>query len=144
MAARYHFLIVFTLISLFSSCRKDDIEKPQSRFTDKEVLENFRAELYDTYGDVAANKMDDYVEGEWNLVADDSEKICEFFGSITGMDIPLVDVYDYTYKSKDGKFSIQLKGRKDPVDNVFAVLYVNIPECPEIKVIHLVTLQYVQ
>lgn len=118
-----------------SSDEEDDISQPKEK-----VLEFMQSKLYDVDGNVIANKLNSYVEGEYNLIADKEDEVREWFNSLTGIDIPLQRTYKVVYQSKDGKCTIAIEGREEPLDGVYATVRFSVAEYPQLKVLHIATM----
>lgn len=118
-----------------SSDEEDDISQPKEK-----VLEFMQSKLYDLDGNVIANKLNSYVEGEYNLIADKEDEVREWFNSLTGIDIPLQNTYKVVYQSKDGKCTIAIEGREEPLDGVYATVRFSVAEYPQLKVLHIATM----
>lgn len=133
-------LCVFSLGSL-TSCSDDD-NTPDTGRSGTEIVNLLKKHLYATDGSVNAAKLDTYQEGEYALIAKNAEEACVFFSQLTGIDAPLKSSYDYEYKFNDEKGNsckISIKGKQEAVDGLYAVLHFNIPQCSEIKIIHIGT-----
>lgn len=129
-------------VILFSSCSSDDDDPIIEPYhTGTEAITAFRGFFYNTEG-VNAFKQDHFLTTEWAVPIDQPEKACILFNKISGMDVKLTDKYNYSYQSVDGKCSLRLEGNKTPVEAVYGTLYVNIPDCPEIHTVLLVTPEY--
>lgn len=120
-----------------SSCsdKNDDIPG----FPKEKVIGFIRERLYDADGNVAANKLDEYQEGEFNLIADDEYEVREYFADMTGIEIPEAETYKAVYRSSDGKCVIEIEGTRLPRAEIFADIRFSVPEFPEIKLIHIGT-----
>lgn len=135
-------LACMVTVVLFSGCSSDnDDPAPDPYKTGGEAIATFRSYFYNAEG-VHAFKRDNFLETEWGVPLDDADKACLLFNNITGMDVKLTDKYNYTYRSEDGKCSIRMEGQKVPVDAVYGTMYVDIPACPEIHTVLLVTPGY--
>lgn len=122
-----------------SSCSSDD-DKTTPEASSEELVKFMKTNLYDEQGEVAANVLDTYQEGEYNLVADEGSEVCEFFSAMTGIETQPLETYEYTYKSEDGKYQVAIKGTQVANNAIYATLYFSVPECPEIKIIHIGTM----
>lgn len=118
-----------------SSDEEDDISQPKEK-----VLEFMQSKLYDVDGNVIANKLNSYVEGEYNLIADKEDEVREWFNSLTGIDIPLQKSYRVVYQSKDGKCTIAIEGREAPSEGVYATVRFSVAEYPQLKILHIATM----
>lgn len=58
--------------------------------------------------------MDEYQEGEFNLIADDEYEVREYFADMTGIEIPEAETYKAVYRSSDGKCVIEIEGTRLP------------------------------
>lgn len=126
-------------VGLFSSCSSDD-DKTILGVSSEELVKFMKTNLYDEEGKVAANVLDTYQEGEYNLVADEGSEVCEFFSAMTGIETQPLETYEYTYKSEDGKYQVMIKGTQLANNAIYATLYFSVPECPEIKILHIGTI----
>lgn len=109
----------------------------------KLTIARFKSYFYKEDGQVRANKLPSFSEKEWAVAAEDSNRPCEVFSDITGMEAPSDGKYDFTYRTEDGKCILRLVGTDQPKeDAAYAVLYVEIDECPEIGKIHIYTTEY--
>lgn len=129
------------LVVLFSSCSSDDDQKPEPYKTGEEAVATFRKYFYNQ-GNVNAIKLDDFLETEWAIPIDQAGKACELFTRLTGMEAALSDKYSYSYQSADGKCAIRIEGKEIPEDAVYAVMYINIPECPDFSKVILAKPEY--
>lgn len=90
-----------------------------------------------------ANKLPSLSLKEWVVCAEYSARPLEVFNDITGLDAQFTDRYDYTSRSADGKCTMRIAGIDQPrEDQVYAVLYVEITECPEISKANFLTMEY--
>lgn len=128
-------LCIFSL-GCFTSCSDDDNQQNSGK-SETEVVNFVKKYLYNSDNSVKATKIDGYQEGEYALIADTPEEACLFFTQLTGMAAPLTSFYDYQFT--DDSCTISIKGRKEAKDGIYATLYIDIPECSEIKVIHIGT-----
>jgi len=127
------------MILFFSSCSNDD--DPEPYHSGEEAITNFRYYFYEK-GKVNALRLDNFLETEWGVPLDNAGLACEVFNKITGVEALLTDKYSYSYKSEDGKCSLRIEGRKSPEDAVYAILYIDIPDCPEFSKIIMGTPEY--
>lgn len=108
----------------------------------EQVIARFKSYFYEENGQVRANKLPGFLLKDWAVVAERSSRPCEVFADITGMEAPLAGIYDYTYSSADGKCTLKLLGTDHPEeDGIYAVLYVEIEDCPDIGTIYIVTME---
>ncbi|MBS4766534.1 hypothetical protein KG007_09995 [Alistipes sp. kh20] len=129
-------LMVFVGGGIFSCSDKND-DTPG--FPKEKVIGFIRENLYNADGNVAANKMSEYQEGEFNLIADDEYEVREYFAKMTGIEIPEAETYKAVYRSSDGKCVIEIEGTRLPRAEIFADVRFSVPEFPEIKLIHIGT-----
>lgn len=127
------------IVSLAACSSDDDNDTPQSK-PKEEVLKFIQTNLYDKNGNVAANRLEEYVPGEYNLIADDESEVREYFTDMTGIEIPPQDIYKYVYQSADGKCKISIEGRREPVKGLFATIYFTVPEYPGLDILHIGTM----
>lgn len=120
-----------------SSCSDKNDDTPE--FPKEKVIGFIREKLYNADGNVAANKRSEYQEGEFNLIADYEYEVREFFAKMTGIEIPEAETYKAVYRSSDGKCVIEIEGTRLPRAEIFADVRFSVPECPEIKLIHIGT-----
>lgn len=132
-------LLCVLAAGILSSCSSDD-EETTLGASSEELVKFMKNNLYDEQGKVAANILDTYQEGEYNLVADEGSEVCEFFSAMTGVETQPLETYEYAYKSEDGKYQVSIKGTQVANNAIYATLYFSVPECPEIKIIHVGTL----
>ncbi|GEM_PF-2307158 len=128
-------------VVLLSACSSDDDTAPEPYKSGGEAVAAFRSYFYNTDG-VNAFKRDNFLDTEWGVPIDQADKVCILFNRITGMDVKLTDKYNYSYQSTDGRCSLRIEGHNIPVNAVYATMYVNIPECPDIHTVKLVTPEY--
>lgn len=126
---------------LISGCSGEDDPALEAYKSGEEAIATFRCYFYNAEG-VNAFKQDDFLETEWGVPIDQAEKACILFHRITGMNVKLTEKYNYSYQSTDGKCALRIEGQKTPVNAVYATIYVNIPECPDIHTVLLVTPEY--
>lgn len=140
--ARLISLACMITVVLFSGCSDDDKnEIPEPDNTNKEAIAAFRSYFY--RGDtVYAFKQDNFLETEWAVPIEDADVPCTIFSRVTGLQVPLTDSYSYSYQPGDESFSIRIEGRKIPRDAIYCTMYVNIPDCPEIRSIIFSTPEY--
>ncbi|WP_455593475.1 hypothetical protein [Bacteroides sp.] len=131
-------LLCMLAVGVFSSCSSDDDNTPTGA-TSEEVVSFIKSKLYDNQGNVAANKLDTYQKGEYNLIADEESEVCYLFTMMTGIEAESGDTYKYVYQSADGKHLITIEGSRTAENAVYATILFSIPECPEIKIIHIGT-----
>ena len=130
-------LLIFTFFA--TACTKDETT---SGGTSSEVINKFRSYFYNGEN-IKATKMESYELNEWVVVTTNADRPREVFSDITGMTVPAENNYDCTYVSADAKIRIRIKGNETAdKDAVFAVLEVYIPECKEIRIIHIVAPDY--
>lgn len=111
-------------------------------YTGKQVIYRFKIKMYNHLGQVNANHLESDPPTEWNLVATSPSEVLPFFTFLTGVPAPLTERYDYTYRSSDGKCTIRIVGTTELVNYKYATMYVQIDECPEITLLHLVDMKY--
>lgn len=133
-------LICIMSVALFSSCSGDD-DTPEPYKTGEEAVATFRENFYKG-GKVNAIKLDNFLETEWAIPIDNPEKVATLFNRLTGMKVALTDSYNYSYQSVDKKCSIRVEGKKIAENAVYATMYINITECPEISKVILATPEY--
>lgn len=108
-----------------------------------QVIARFKSYFYERNGQVRANKLPGFSVKEWAVAAEKSNRPCEVFSDITGIEAPFSEKYDFTYRTEDGKCTLRLVGTGHPKeDAVFAILYAEIEGCPEIGKIYIVTTEY--
>lgn len=135
---------VFVLVAVLASCSHEEETMPTGA-TSEQVVARFKSYFYKEDGQVRANKLPGFLEKEWAVGAEDSTRPCEVFSEITGVDAPLTGNYEYTYCSADGKCTLRLVGTDHPKeDAVYAVLYVEIADCPEISKINICITEYLK
>lgn len=135
---------VFVLAAVLASCSHEEETMPTGA-TSEQVVARFKSYFYKEDGQVRANKLPGFLEKEWAVGAEDSARPCEVFSEITGVDAPLTGNYEYTYCSADGKCTLRLVGTDHPKeDAVYAVLYVEIADCPEISKINICITEYLK
>lgn len=136
------FLLLCTLsLGFFTSCSDDDSEGNTGR-SGTEIVNLINKYLYASDGSVNAAQLDTYQEGEYALTAENAEDVCLFFSQLTGTDSPLKSNYEYEYKFIDEKGNtckISIRGKKEATNGLYATIYFSIPECSEIKIIHIGT-----
>lgn len=131
-------LLCMLTVGIFSSCSSDeDTTTPGA--PSEEVVSFIKSKLYDKQGNVAANQLDTYQKGEYNLIADEESEVCSFFTMMTGVEAESGDTYKYVYQSADSKHLITIEGSRTADKAVYATILFAIPECPEIKIIHIGT-----
>jgi len=128
-----------SLILLFSSCSSDKDPEPYN--SGEQATANFRYYFYENEK-VNALKLDNFLETEWGIPLENADKACKAFRKITGMDASLTDTYSYSYRSTDGKCTLRIEGKKIPEDAVYAIMYIDIPDCPEFSKIIMATPDY--
>ena len=128
-------LVCILAMGMFSACSSDDDTDDGY----ENIVKNIKDTFYDGKGEIKANKLSTYETGEYNLIADEEKDVRAFYTELTGVDTPAKSEYEYTYKSRDGKGVITLKGTQVAKDGIFATIYLAIPECPEIKIVHIGT-----
>ena len=135
------FLFLSLLFTGFLSSCSDDDDTSTGR-TGTEIINLIKKHLYDNEGNVKAIRLADYQAGEYALIADRKEDACEFFASLTGTDAPLNDTYEYQYSfvNVEGKScKIRITGKATPQNGIYATLYFSIPDCSELRIIHIGT-----
>ena len=138
----HKFLLLFVcLLSMgsFSLCSCDDDEDETREYTRVEVILFMQNKLYDKDGEVALNWLDTYKDGEYNLVADEESDVYDFFKDLTGIKIDSKgSSYQEIYDSEDGRCRIKIEGSRRPELGIYATIRFDVPECSEIKILHLV------
>lgn len=75
----------------------------------------------------------------------DGGRPCEIFGELIGLDCETEENYNYCFDSDDGKVSLRIEGSAAPnSEAVYATLFVDIPEYPEVRRILFVSEEYSQ
>lgn len=139
----HKFLLLFVcLLSMgsFSSCSSDDDEEEMVPHTRIEVIRFMQNKLYDKDGEVALNKLDTYNDNEYNLVADKESDVYDFFKDLTGIKLDYKGgSYQATYDSEDEILcQIKIQGTRKPQQGIYATIWFRVPDCPDIRVLHLV------
>lgn len=138
----HKFLLLFVcLLSMgsFSLCSCDDDEDETREHTSKEVIQFMHKKLYDKNGRVALNWLDIYQDSEYNLVADEESDVYDFFKDLTGIKLDYKGgSYQATYDSEDGRCRIKIEGSRRPELGIYATIRFDVPECPDIHILHLV------
>lgn len=136
------YVFVLVAAAVLASCSHEEETMPTGA-TSEQVVARFKSYFYKEDGQVRANKLPSFSEKEWAVGAEDSARPCEVFSEITGVDAPLAGKYDFTYRTSDGKCTLRLVGTDYPKeDAVYAVLYVEIEDCPEISKINICITDY--
>lgn len=140
----HKFLLLFVcLLSMgsFSLCSCDDDEDETREHTSKEVIQFMLNKLYDKNGVVALNQLDIYKDVEYNLIADEESDVYDFFKALTGIKIDPTkgSSYQEIYDAGDGLCQIKIEGTRKPQLGIYATIRFDVLDCPEIKVLHLVT-----
>ena len=105
----------------------------------EQAIAKFRSLFYKD-GEVHANHLNRFESTEWSIVVMSPGKPLSAFTDITGIAAPLKEKYEYKYMSSDGKCSIRIKGRLNAAaDAIYATMYVQIEDCPEITMVHFTT-----
>lgn len=133
-------LFCMSFIVSLTACSSDEEDDTSQSQPKEKVLEFMQSKLYNVDGNVIANKLNSYVEGEYNLIADKEDEVREWFNSLTGIDIPLQRTYKVVYQSKDGKCTISIEGREEPLDGVYATVRFSVAEYPQLKILHIATM----
>lgn len=134
-------ICLLSAAALLAGCTKDEIHTLPG-FSHEEVVAFMKKGLYDSDGNVTANQLDEYGPTEWNLIAIDPEDALAYWNDLTGMDVPVTNSYEYEYKSSDGKCTISITGNLTPDPNhIYADICFNVPECPEITLLHIGTME---
>lgn len=139
----HKFLLLFVcLLSMgsFSLCSCDDDEDETREHTGKEVILFMQKKLYDKDGEIALNWLDTYKDGEYNLVADEESDVYDFFKALTGIKIDYKGgSYQEIYEAEDGIWCrIKIQGTRKPQQGIYATIRFEVPDCPDIRVLHLV------
>lgn len=130
--------ICLVITAFFASCSKEEPEISDG-FSSGQVTALFRSFLYKD-GKVYANHPERFESTEWAIVVKSSETPLNAFTSITGVAAPSKEEYEYGYVSSDGKCSIRIIGQLNAgEDAVYATMYIQIEDCPEITRIHFTT-----
>lgn len=133
-------LLCMSFIVSLTACSSDEEDDTSQSQPKEKVLEFMQSKLYNVDGNVIANKLNSYVEGEYNLIADKEDEVREWFNSLTGIDIPLQRTYKVVYQSKDGKCTISIEGREEPLDGVYATVRFSVAEYPQLRILHIATM----
>lgn len=133
-------LFCMSFIVSLTACSSDEEDDTSQSQPKEKVLEFMQSKLYNVDGNVIANKLNSYVEGEYNLIADKEDEVREWFNSLTGIDIPLQRTYKVVYQSKDGKCTISIEGREEPLDGVYATVRFSVAEYPQLRILHIATM----
>lgn len=134
-------LLLTLFLGLFASCSSDD-KDDNGGGKEVETISFMKKYLYKQDGTVSATKLDNYQEGEYLMIAKDNQGAATFFTQLTGMPVFLATSYEsqYQFKNMAGKdCEISIKGKKVPVNGIYATIYFNVPDCKEIKIIHIGT-----
>lgn len=143
MKSIVYVLVLVSAVMLVSCSHEEEIVP--TGMSSEQVVARFKSYFYKEDGQVRANKLPSFLEKEWAVGAEDSARPCEVFSEITGVDAPLTGNYEYTYCSADGKCTLRLVGTDHPKeDAVYAVLYVEIEDCPEISKINICITDYLK
>lgn len=139
-------MLLLLAVGFLTGCDKHEkpaMPEPPAEVTGEQVIARFRNYFYEPDGQVRANKLPNFSLKEWGVCAEYSARPLEVFNDITGLDAQLTDGYDYTFRSSDGECTMRILGVDQPrEDQVYAVLYVEIAECPEIGKVYIVTTEY--
>ena len=123
---------------MLASCSKDE-EAMLPGVTSEQAVARFKSYFYKEDGQVRAYRLSNFADKEWAVAAEESNRPCEVFTEITGVDAPLTGDYEYTYRTSDGKCTLKLVGTDHPKeDAVYAVLYVKMKDCPDIGKIYII------
>ena len=129
-----------TIVVTTSSCASDDENNEPTGLPSAQVIQAFKQKFYNTEG-VYAHKLNTYQADEFCVISNSKERPCDFFTELTGIEAPLKSQYKYSYKSADGSCTISIEGSETPVNGVYAILRINIPECSDIRIIHIGTMR---
>ncbi|MDN5553041.1 MULTISPECIES: hypothetical protein [Prevotella] len=111
--------------------------------TTEDLTARFKSYFYDESGHMNCSKLPNFSAKECAVVAQDGSDILEMLTDITGVDVPITDTYKYKFVSSDGQTTISITGKLNPGKTFeYATMEVNIPSCPEIQTIHIVTGEY--
>lgn len=139
ITSKVMWLLCAAFIVSLTACSSDDDQSIPGK-SEEEVVQFIHTNLYDDAGEVAANQLESYTRGEYNLVADKENEARAFFTALTGIEAPLQDTYKYVYQSADGKYKISIEGSRQPKNGVYATIRLSVPEYPEIKIVHIGTM----
>lgn len=139
-------MLLLLATGFLTGCDKHEkpaMPEPPAEVTGEQAIARFRNYFYEPDGQVRANKLPSFSVKEWAVCAEYSARPLEVFNDITGLDAQFTDRYDYTFRSSDGECTMRIVGVDQPrEDQVYAVLYVEIAECPEIGKVNIVTKEY--
>lgn len=138
-ASKVFLLVCASFIVSLTSCSSDDDQSIPGN-SGEEVVRFIQTNLYDNAGEVAANQLESYTNGEYNLVAGKESEARAFFTALTGIEAPLQDTYKYVYQSADGKYKISIEGSRQPKNGIYATIRLTVPDYPEIKIVHIGTM----
>ena len=138
-------LLLLTLMSLclFTTSYSKDTVCFTFKRTTEDLTTRFKTYFYDESGHLNCNKLPKFSAKECAVVAQDGSDVLEMLTDITGVNVPITDSYKYKFVSSDGQTTISIIGKLNPSKTFeYATMEVNIPSCPEIKTIHIVTGEY--
>lgn len=135
----FYYMMGFMFLA---SCSENESGASLEGVDSGQAIAKFKAYFYKG-GSVYANQLSAFAPAEWAVASKDAETPLNVFSDITGMQAPLKKQYTYNYAPSDGKCSIRIVGQSEPGgDAVFATMYVNMPGCEDIEVIHITTEEY--
>lgn len=133
---------IFTPADAARYTLKEGVVQVTVHLNSDQVIARFKAYFYQD-GKVHANRLNSFQSSEWALATDEAQKPLDIFTHITGMSAPMKSQYEYSYRSTDGRCNISIQGSAElGTDAVFATLNMNIPECEDIKTMHIVAIDY--
>lgn len=136
------YVLVLVSAVMLASCSHEEEIVPTG-ISSEQVVARFKSYFYEENGQVRANKLPSFSVKEWAVATEKNYRPCEVFSDITGVEAPLAGKYDFTYRTSDGKCTLRLVGTDYPKeDAVYAVLYVEIEDCPDIGKIYIVATEY--
>lgn len=137
-------MCVFFAGALAACSSEDDNDNDPTIKPKEEVLLFIEYRLFDWKGNVNGNKLDRYEPGEYNLLCIDEPDVRGYFTALTGIEIPPQSTYKSVYQSSDGECKITIEGRQEALNGIFATIRFYVPEYPEIKILHLGTMEMMQ
>lgn len=141
MKSIVYVLVLVSAVMLVSCSHEEEIVP--TGVSSEQVVARFKSYFYEENGQVRANKLPSFLEKEWAVATEKNYRPCEVFSDITGVEAPLAGKYDFTYRTSDGKCTLRLVGTDHPKeDAVYAILYVEIEDCPDIGKIYIVATEY--
>lgn len=133
--------ILSLLISglIFSGCTNED--EPDVYIYDSNVVTDYFKQIFCREGKLVGVIQNEYDPSTRTVGVEKWDMPCRIFKAITGMEIESEEIYHGSFQTNDRECSLDISGKLNPEDGVYAVLQVNIAAYPQVKQIRMVDIE---